>query len=176
MTWSTLPAYSDGNALTAAQMTAIKDNINESAPAKASTQGYWFIAGSSANTINQRAIISDKILTQQTTTSTTYVNLTTTGATVTATTGTKALIHHGCQLFNSSSGSCWASYAISSATTVSASDEWAITCEASATNSFRYGYSELHTVTAGSNVFTQKYRVGSSTGTFDDRHLICMAL
>jgi len=175
MTWSTLPAYSDGNALTAAQVTAIKDNINETAVAKATTAGYWFI-GTGTNALAERSITSDKILTQQTTTNTSYVNLATVGATVTATTGTKALIHHGCQLFNSGSGSSWASYAISGATTVSASDEWAVTCEAASTNSFRYGYSELHTVTAGSNTFTQKYRVGSLTGTFDDRHLIVMAL
>ena len=34
----------------------------------------------------------------------------------------------------------------------------------------------FNTVTGGSNTFQMKYRVGSSTGNFDDRHLIVMAL
>ena len=175
MAWTTLPAYTAGNALTAAQVTAIKDNINESAPSKATTAGYWFIA-TGTNAIAERAIVSDIILTQQTTTNTSYVNLTTVGATVTATTGTKALVMIQCQMFSSGTGTCWSSYAISGATTAAADDQWAITCEAAASNSFKMGNTTLHTVTGGSNVFTQKYRVGSLTGTFDDRHLICMAL
>ena len=176
MTWQAIPTFTDGNALTGAQMEIIAADLEETAPAKATTEGYWFISGSSANVVNERAITSDKVLTQQTTTSTTYVNLATVGAQVHATTGTKALIHHGCQMFNSGAGSCWSSYIVTNATSSAADDDRAITCEAASTNSFRMGYTELQTLTAGSNTFTQRYRVGSLTGTFDDRHMICMAL
>jgi len=173
MAWSTLPTYVNG-VLSAAMMNAIAANINESAPAKATTAGWHFVS-SATNTIVERAIVSDKILTQQTTTNTSYVNLATVGATVTATTGAKAVIHHGCQMFSSGTGTCWSSYDVTGATTSAANDDRAITCEAAAGNSFRFGYTELQTLTPGSNVFTQKYRVGSLTGTFDDRHLICIA-
>lgn len=173
MAWSTLPAYSDGNALTAAQVTAIKDNINETAPAKATTASYWFIA-TGTNAIAERAIMSDKILTQQTRSSTSYGALATAGGVVTITTGAKALVHHSCQSFNSAAGTNWNSYKISGATTVSSSDEWA--GESNGTDGNRQGVSELHSVTGGSNVFTQEYRAGSGTGTFDDRIIIVMAL
>ena len=175
MAWSTLPTYVDGDPLTAAMLLAIAANINETAVAKATTAGYHFVANGT-NVVVERAIVSDKILTQQTTTSTTYVNLATVGATVTVTTGTHAIISHGCQMFSSGTGSCWSSYALTGATTSAADDERAITCEAAASNSFRMGYTELQTLTAGSNVVTQKYRVGSLTGTFDDRHVAVMAL
>ncbi len=174
MAWSTLPTYVAGNALTAAQLNAIAANINETAPAKSTTQGYWYISGSSANTINERAIVSDKILTQQTRSSTSYGALATAGGTVTLTTGTKVLVHHACQSFNSAAGTNWNSYAISGATTVSSSDEWG--GESNGTDGNRQGISELHSVTAGSNTFTQQYRAGSGTGTFDDRIIIAMGL
>src|SRR4249919_21771 len=172
MSWAAIPTFTDGNALTGAQMEIIAADIEESAPAKATTEGYWFISGSSANLINERAIVSNKILTQQTRASASYGALATAGGTVTATTGTKALVHHACQSFNSAAGTNWNSYKISGATTVASSDEWA--GESNGTDGNRQGVSELHTVTAGSNVFTQEYRAGSGTGTFDDRIIIVM--
>ena len=173
MAWTTLPTYADGNALTAAQMNAVAANINETAPSKATTSGYHFVS-TGTNAIAERAIVSDKILTQQTRTSTSYGNLTTVGGTVTVTTGTKALVHISDQMFSSAANTVWTSYEISSATTASASDEWGI--EANGTDGNRLGISELHTVTGGSNVFTMKYRVGGGTGTFDDRIIIVMGL
>lgn len=174
ITWTTLPTYTDGNALTGAQLEAIAANIEESAPAKATTEGYWFIAGSSGNSINQRAILTARVDTQQTRSSTSYGALATVGPVVTITTGSQALVSINCQLFNSAAGTCWSSYKITGATTVSSSDTWA--CEGNGTDGNRQGIMNLHAVTAGSNVFTQEYRVGSGTGTFDDRNTIVMAM
>jgi len=174
MAWTVPPTAVAGALLTASQWNAgVRDNLLETAPAKATLSGRIFVS-TGANSIAQRSIVSDKITAQQNTASGSYVNLGTVGATVTVTTGTLAQVHHGCQLFSSTTGTVWASYAISGATTVSASDEWAN--EANGTDGNRSGVSELHTVTAGSNTFQQKYRVGSGTGTFDDRYIIVWAL
>lgn len=174
MTWSTLPTYTNG-VLTAAMLNAIRDNINESAAAKATTAGYHFVA-TGTNSIAQRAVVAEEVLTQQTTTSTTYTNLATHGPeAANITSGAKALIMIQSQLFNSGSGSTWASYTISGATTAASFDRWAISCEANTLDGFRFGQSTLHTVTAGVNHYKMQYRVSSGTGTFDDRHIIVMA-
>ena len=80
------------------------------------------------------------------------------------------------QMFHSGTGSCWSSYGISGATSDTINDDRAVTCEADATNSFRIGATTYQVLTPGSNTFLQQYRVGSPTGTFDDRRLIVMAL
>ena len=176
MTWSTLPAYSNGNALTAAELTAIKDNINESAPAKATTQGYWFISGSSANSINERAILQSTILTQETSTRTTYGNITTTGPTVTITTGTQAIISATAQMYSSGGDNMYMSYEISGATTEASDDDRALSYQAGAGDQIRATCTTLQTLTAGSNVFKAEYKTSASTGTWDDRRILVMAM
>lgn len=175
MTWNILPTYTDGDALTAAMLEGIKGNINETAPAKATTAGWHFVSNG-VNTIVERAIQSAKITTQQTTGSTTYANLATNGPVVTVNTGAQALVFFGCQMFNDGAGACWSSYEIFGATSNSPEDNRAITAEANANDSFRMGVTELQPVTPGNNTFHQKYRVSSGTGTFDDRYVIVMAL
>lgn len=178
MAWTT-PLTAVSNAiLTAAQWNAtVRDNLLETAPAKATTSGRIFVA-TGANSIAQRQVAQGQVLTQQTTASTSYTDLTTVGPSVTVTTGTLAHVSIQCQMFNSgSSSSNWSSYAISGATTDASDDQRAISCEAAAaTQAFRFGASLLQTVTAGSNTFKQQYRVGSGTGTFDDRNIIVWAL
>lgn len=177
MTWSTLPAYSDGNALTAAQVTAIKDNINETAPAKATTEGYWFIAGSSANTINQRAILESSILTQESSTRTTYGNLATTGPTVTITTGSQAIVSITAQMFQAGGDNIYMSYAVSGATTAASSDTRSLAFQAGANDAIRATATTLHSLTGGSNVFKAEYKNSAATsGTWDDRLVLVMAL
>lgn len=179
MTWSTLPTYTNGT-LTAAQLMAIRDNINETAAAKATTAGYHFVANG-PTTLVERAIVSARVSAQETTTLTGYGNIPsgTVGPTVTATTGAKALVWFAAQMFHQTTGSCWSSFEVTGASSVASGDDRAITCEAAEpTQSFRFSSAELQTVTPGSNTFRQQYRVGASggTGTFDDRHLIAMAL
>jgi hypothetical protein len=176
MAWSTLPTYADGNALTAAQMLAIAANINESAPAKATTQGYWFISGSSANTINERAILQSEILTQETSGRTTYGNIATVGPTVTITTGTQALISTTAQMFNSGANNMYMSYAVSGATTSTSVDDRALAFQAGAGDQIRATCTTLQALTAGSNVCKAEYKTTAGTGTWDDRRILVMAM
>ena len=181
MTWSTLPSYSDGTALTAAMVTAIKDNINESAPAKY-TSSAWpqHFAGTPAvsNSIAAREIRDDTVTTAETTTSTTFVDLTTNGPAVTLTTGTFALVHHAARLENNTTGvSSRASFLVTGATVGdTATDVRGSAVQATANHFYRIGITQLIGVTAGSNTFTMKYRVLSNTGTFADRRICTMGL
>lgn len=165
--------------LTAAQLnTNLRDNLNETAPAKATTAGRIFVT-TAANAIAERAITDNTVATSETTTSTTYVDLTTVGPAVTATTGTRALVLVYCQLFNSALGNQgFMSIAVSGASTVAASDTWAIVYESSAANdALAVGTMHLFTgLTAGSNTFTAKYRVTAGTGTFLNRNMCVIAL
>jgi hypothetical protein len=125
------------------------------------------------------------VATSQTTTSTTYTDLTTAGPAVSVTipASGKALVILTGQLSNNGSGDqAFMGYAVSGVTTVAAADSRAlmmrnyggsttpfISVQASAT----YLVSGLN---AGSNTFTAKYRVDSSTGTFVNRNIIVIPL
>jgi hypothetical protein len=113
------------------------------------------------------------VATSQTTTSTSYTDLATAQA-VTITTGTKALVLLTSSLANSSASSgTRMAFAVSGATTVAASDDYGINWAAGNTgDSAKYGGSFYVTgLTAGSNVFTAKFRVSSGTGTYNSRFI-----
>lgn len=106
------------------------------------------------------------------TTGTTYAGLTTATAT-TVTTGTKALVTVTAYIYNNSNiatTGChgFVGYAISGATTVAASDQyasqaWINTTAANSTNGFSFSSTFLVTgLTAGSNIFTMQYKTGTS--------------
>ena len=77
---------------TAAQFNQfVRDNLNETAPAKATTAGSHF-AGTGLNSIAERLTDTDLVATSQTTISTSYADLATVGPTVTATTGPYAIV------------------------------------------------------------------------------------
>ena len=77
---------------TAAQFnTHVRDNLNETAPAKATTAGTMFIA-SGANSIVERVPSTAAVTTSESTGGTGYGNLATPGPAVTVTTGTKAIV------------------------------------------------------------------------------------
>jgi len=118
----------------------------------------------------------------QSTTSTSYTDLSTSGPAVTVTTGTKALVIVSASLFNNQNQNqltSFMSYAVSGATTVSASDDWALAV--SGINAigyqFRVSFASMQTsLTAGSNTFTAKYRTGSGTSEFKARSIIVINL
>lgn len=128
------------------------------------------------------------LVTSQTTTSTSYTDLATSGPSVTLTTGTEAIIAVSARTSNNQananadSGRCYVGFAVSGASTVSASDNYAAfqnqihTSHEQNTSGVFY----LSGLTAGSNTFTLKYRVGgalaSGTGTFSARHISVFAL
>jgi hypothetical protein len=117
----------------------------------------------------------------QTTTSTSYTDLSTSGPAVTITTGTKALVIVSAQLSNQNSDIAYAymSYATSGATTIAAGDGVAVgvaTTVSSGHNRVIASKASRVTLTAGSNTFTAKYRVTTSTGTFVNREIFVMDL
>lgn len=118
------------------------------------------------------------VATSQTTTSTSYTDLTTTGPSVTVTTGTTAYITLCCSMFKTPAGTGnngFMSVAVSGATTIAAADANGLTWSAMQGSSFsnpccrRF---KLTGLTAGSNTFTAKYRVNGSTFGFADRDII----
>jgi hypothetical protein len=100
MAWTTPMTFVDGAPLTAAQLnTYLRDNMNETEVAKATTMGGLFIA-EGANKIVERFGGSSTVDDQEDTTSTTFTDLETVGPTVTCNTGTRALYFVSCQIAN----------------------------------------------------------------------------
>ena len=130
MAWTAPMTAVAGNTLTAAQWnTHVRDNLLETAPAKATAAGRIFVT-TAANAIAERVVDSETVATSQTTTSTSYTDLATTGPAVTVTTGARALVFYGAEMENTTSTALSAaSVAVSGATTDAASDARWIMCE-----------------------------------------------
>ena len=119
------------------------------------------------------------VATSESTTSTTYTDLTTSGPEVTITTGTKVLVIVTSQLNGDASGTRnYMDFAISGATTRAASDTTAlIQRRAAGDHWMRTSAASSITVTAGSNVFTSKYKTSAGgTATFENREIFVMDL
>lgn len=113
------------------------------------------------------------VATSQTTTSTSFTDLATSGPAVTVTTGTKALVIFAAGCFNTLGASHVAAmgFAVSGATTVAATLNNSVYLNQSTA---AYGLSAAYAfiltgLTAGSNTFTAKYKVSAGTGQFDNR-------
>lgn len=124
--------------------------------------------------------VSAVVTTSQTTSSTAYTNLATVGPTATITTGTQALVTVTANLTNDTiSDGAGMSFAITGATTVAASDNFAYYINAVAGGQ-NFGGSATYLVTgltAGVNVFTAKYRaVAGGTMTALRRHISVVAI
>jgi len=177
MAWTTPLTAVANTAFTAAQFNAsVRDNLLETAPAKATTTGRWFVS-SAANTIAERSILDAVVETSQTTTSATYANLTTNGPEITLTTGAKAFVFINAWSQNTIAlTASYASFGITGATTNAPSDGRAVTNENSANAATSACRSTLIDCTGGSNVFLMQYRVGGGTGTFQRRRMQVMAM
>jgi hypothetical protein len=185
--WTTLPTYSDGNVLTAAQLNAIAANINESAPAKATATGRLIVT-TAANAIAERVPTVARITGgAQTTTSTTLTDLTTTGPQIaTLATGTSAIFTVSAFCFNTSAGQgCYVGCAVSGASTIAGDlfRSLRIMSGAASENSKQsyigaFGNGGGTNLTAGNNTFTAKYAStsGAATATFDERELMVLPL
>ena len=138
----------------------------------------WVTIGPSAASPISALGFSD-VSTSQSTSSTSYTDLTTAGPTVTATTGTTAIIVFGCQYDdNDNAGNNgFMSVAVSGASTVAASDTWAaFGSQGLNIENCSNGYL-LTGLTAGSNTFTAKYKKsgGTTTANFQKRWLMVIA-
>jgi hypothetical protein len=168
---------------TAAQFNQfVRDNLNETAPAKATASGGYFVADG-VNSIVERRVVGATDLDVGDTAALDFADLdapAAVGPSVTLTTGTQALVYTHCTMVNTGTGSCRAGVAVSGATTIAAALNRSITVGGAAGTYIGAGTTVFYTsglaLTPGSNTFTMKYRVGAGTGTFSDRRLIVMPL
>lgn len=180
MAWTSPMTFVSNTALTAAQLnTYLRDNMNETAPAKATTSGYHFVsAGESV--IAERPWIGENIPAYETTTSGSYTNLATTGPTITAVTGSQIMYVMSSQLrcTTAANTAIRVSLDISGATTIAASDNKDLVIDGLGTgNKLKCSVVYMETVTPGTNTFTMKYRTNAgATGEFGERHLILICL
>jgi hypothetical protein len=167
-----------GSVLTAAQWnTHVRDNLLETAPAKATAAGQIFVS-TAANAIAARTVNADFVATSETSASTTYTNLATNGPAVTATTSLSAIVAIYANMQVTGGTAVWMSYGITGATTSAENDNRAIQVAANTVGQ-RVGGTFFHSaiLTAGTNTFTAKYRItGSGTGTWVDRRLMVIPM
>ena len=109
---------------------------------------------------------------QQTTTSTTYTDLSTVGPSVSITLNSarRVLVIGKAELFQTGTGRVYASWAGSGATTISADDGNAIQHNGNGTPE-SYASMSFHDLNSGTTTFTMKYRVTAGTGRYDFRSL-----
>lgn len=178
MAWTTPLTAVANAAFTAAQFNAsVRDNLLETAAAKATAAGQIPVS-TGTNAVAMRQIQSVRVATLETTASTTFVALTTAGPTITATTGISALVFLTAQMSNAgASNSAAMSYAVSSATTIAASNAEACRHRGGGTvDDIRCSAISTPVLTSGSNVFTSLYAVNAGTGSFSERLLTVVPL
>lgn len=174
MAWTTPITWVAGNTLTAQQMNQqVRDNLNETAPAKATVEGRIFVTDG-ANSIVERIPDSAVVAGFEDTALTVYTDLLTVGPTVAVTTGTRAYVDVSCQVRNNTvDETSFMSYEVSGATSIAASDSHAFSVVhpvAGISDSASFGFLR-EGLTAGSNTFTAKYRVAGGIGTFGTRRI-----
>ena len=122
--------------------------------------------------------VGNTVSTAQATTSTTYVDLTTVGPTLTLTTGTSVIISISCNMNDTTNTAelGFMSFAVSGATTLAALDANAISAGHLSISGESGSFSRTFTLTgltAGSNTFTAKYRSSNSNSiTFKNRDMV----
>ncbi|MCZ7440807.1 hypothetical protein O7598_31065 [Micromonospora sp. WMMC241] len=178
MAWTSPPTFTDGSVLTAAQLNLLRDDLNETAPAKA-TQAGRLIVTTGLNSVAERDVVSSAIATTQTTGSTSFVDLTTPGPTVTVTTGSAAILLWSALMSNSTANAkTYVDYTVSGASSRSAQDASALRFQSdSANQEARSGQVMFEGgLTPGSNTFKLQYHTNGGTGSFSDRRLTVIAL
>jgi ABC-type glucose/galactose transport system permease subunit len=177
MAWSTPLTAVSNSPLTAAQWNAsVRDNLLETAPAKATASGRLFVSAG-ANSIAERQVGISSVLTSETTTSTSATNLATVGPSVTMTTGSRVIVILGSYMSNSTvSGTNSMFLEVSGATTLAPTDPAMAVHfrSSSAAGEAQLSYAFPVDLTPGTNTFTARYAVNLGTGTFGRRRLIVL--
>ena len=173
MAWTAPATWVASADVTAAQFNEqIRDNFNETAPGVASAAGRLIVTDA-LNSIAERVPGQDFETASESTASTTYTDLATVGPSVSVATGTEALVIISAVLWNATAGSrAITAYAVSGVTTDAANDTRALmnNCGDGSNDLGRFSVVNLHTgLTAGTNVFTMKYRASANTASFDNR-------
>jgi hypothetical protein len=179
MAWTTPLTAVANTALTAAQWNAsVRDNLLETAPAKATTgaQGS-FIVSIGVNQVAERTIKSDQIVeTSEATTSTTYTDLATTGPTDSATASQLLLITITADITNNTAGASGrATFDITGASTIAAADARALRVtvpSVTGPGNVRASVTTAMGVAAGTCTVRTVYRASAGTASFANRRLI----
>ncbi len=180
MAWTAPLTAVKGNTFTAAQFNAsIRDNLLETMPGKASVADKLLVA-TGTNSITERSILVNTVATSESTTSSFFTDLTTSGPAVTVNTGTRALVMVSCRFSGNTLGNApIVGYEISGASSVSPSIDFSLYAITSGSTSRDIQLGSAHLVTgltSGSNTFTLKYAVSSGgTATFANRQISVMA-
>lgn len=180
MAWTAPMTAVAGSVFTAAQFnTHIRDNLAETAPAKATTPGSYFTT-SATNQITERVAATQQINVSEATTSTAFVDLATPGPSVTVTTGVMALVLFSAEINNNTASQAGrVGLNISGATTIGVDGNRVLRQESSGTAEFQratVGYLQTG-LTPGSNTFKLMYAtVGASTATFNQRNITVLPL
>lgn len=184
MAWTTPMTFIDGAPLTAAQLnTHLRDNFLETVPAKSTNNGgagggYFAVAG--PYSLAERGIAYSEVNTgsSQSTTSTTYTDLSTVGPTVSVLTGKVAIVFYNVEFWNSArKGECAMGIEISGKTIKEAKDDTGIVMATDGGAAIQAaGCKVFDDLEPGMNIFTMKYRAGSETANFNRRRLLVMPL
>lgn len=180
MAWTAPMTAIAGSVFTAAQFnTFIRDNLAETAPAKATTPGSYFTT-SATNQITERVAVEASVNTGESTTSTSFTDLTTTGPSVTVNTGVRAFVAFSAEINNNTvSQAGRVAVDISGATTIGPDGNKVLRQETAGTAEFnRASIFYLVTgLTPGNNTFKLMYAtVGASTASFNQRNILVMPL
>jgi hypothetical protein len=174
MAWSAPMTAVAGATFTAAQFNQyVRDNLNAVCTALA-TAASQIPVSTGANAIAMRTPATASVAASQNTGSATYTNLTTPGPSLTATTGTIAIVLFAVGMANNVSNSLTStSVAVSGASTIAANDAWSAQLDGNQAGNFSRipGVHVFTGLTQGSNTFTMMYRVGSNTGSFQNREI-----
>ena len=179
MTWTAPMTAVAGAVYTAAQWnTSIRDNLNETAVAKAQTvSGYSVVSG--YNRLVQRVAGGASSDVAETTDSTSYTDLEADpGPSLTLLTGSHVLVSIFGSGRTTGGTAAWVSFEISGASSQEAADTYAVQLHVTTADQWRAGATfGLDTLTPGLNTFTMKYRVSTSgTGTFSSRKISVIPL
>jgi hypothetical protein len=172
MAWISPPTFVSGAVLTAAQLNILSGNLNETAAAKATTQGQFFVA-TAANQLAPRLPVQTSANITESTASTTFADLTTFGPTADTTTGLWALVCMQAMVQPGTSGaSGQIGIEVTGATTIAASTIY-LSLTAAAVNQqvTCAGVRTIVGLTSGLNSFTMKYAVTGGTVQFGRRFL-----
>lgn len=180
MTWIAPITVATNDILSAAQYNvSVRDNLLETAPAKATGSGNMFSV-SANNQIGERDVNSSYLDVSEQTVSTSYADLDTTGPSVTVDCAVAIVLFSArMRNVNGDGKGAYASVAGSGSTVFSASDAIGISVSGiAANNPMRIGGQFAVALTPGSNTFTMKYRcqVGYAPCQFEQRELVVIPL
>jgi hypothetical protein len=175
MSWTAPMTAIAGQVLTAAQWnTYVRDNLLQCPAAQATQASQLFVSGG-ANSTLARTIVSSYVGTTESTTSSSYGDLTTVGPGVNATTGPQAIVFMSASIVNSipMTYTTLMAFEVSGATSQIAWDAIAV---GSQYNAFAGSTFIAQNLTPGVNTFTAKYRVSGGIGYYAARWLTVIPL